>query len=181
MLAGSVAYGGMVLIMVATPISMHVMDLFSLEETAKVLQAHAIAMFAPSLFTGYLIQKFGVLKIMISGVFLMIICSLVSLIDQHFINYWAGLVLLGVGWNFLFVGGTVYLTTCYRASEAFKSQAFNDFTVFGIQATASLIAGALIFSTSWSFIHYSALVIFFLMLLRLILEMSRPHMTLKVI
>jgi predicted MFS family arabinose efflux permease len=152
-MAGMVAYGVMSFIMTATPVSMHLIDRFSLDDTALVIQSHIVAMFLPSLFTGALIGRFGLSKIMLTGTFLMGFCAAISFVDRHFIHYWAGLVLLGVGWNFLFVGGTTLLTRTYEARDRFKAQALNDVTVFGFQAIASLSAGTVIFTSGWEVLN----------------------------
>jgi MFS family permease len=152
-MAGVVAYGVMSFIMTATPVSMHLIDRFSLDDTALVIQSHIVAMFLPSLFTGALIGRLGLSRIMLSGTFLMGLCAAISFVDRHFIHYWAGLVLLGVGWNFLFVGGTTLLTRTYEARDRFKAQALNDVTVFGFQAIASLSAGTVIFTSGWEVLN----------------------------
>lgn len=169
-MAASISYAGMAFVMNATPINMHRIDSFSIGDTTTVLQGHFIGMFLPSLFTGHLIHRFGVLKIMTTGTLLMIVCSIFSLIDNTFVHYFGALFLLGVGWNFLFIGGTVFLTKAYRPTESFKVQAVNDFGVFGFQAFASLMAGTMVFATSWKVIHYIVLVVFMVMLLRLLWE-----------
>jgi MFS family permease len=140
-------------IMTATPVSMHVIDNISIEATAWVIQSHVMAMFIPSLFTGFLISRYGLTKVMLGGIALMTFCVALALIDRHFIHYWAGLVLLGVGWNFLFIGGTTLLTRCYSPAERFKAQAVNDFAVFGFQALASLSAGTVIFMAGWEVVN----------------------------
>lgn len=152
-MAALVAYGVMSFIMTATPVSMHVIDDFSIEATAWVIQSHVMAMFIPSLFTGFLISRYGLTRVMLWGTVLMTFCVALALADRHFIHYWAGLVLLGVGWNFLFIGGTILLTRCYSQAERFKAQAFNDFTVFGFQALASLSAGTVIFLAGWKVVN----------------------------
>jgi len=156
-LAAMAAYAVMSFIMTAAPVSMHIMDHFSIDETAWVIQSHVMAMFVPSLFTGYLIARFGISKIMLSGVALLVACVAVAFVDRHFIHYWAGMVLLGVGWNFLFVGATTLLTKCYQPTERFRAQAVNDFAVFGFQAAASLSAGAVIFMAGWEVLNGLAL------------------------
>jgi predicted MFS family arabinose efflux permease len=152
-MAALIAYGVMSFIMTATPVSMHVMDNFSIESTAWVIQSHVMAMFIPSLFTGLLISRYGLTKVMLWGTTLMIVCVALALADRRFIHYWAGLVLLGVGWNFLFIGGTTLLTRCYNSAERFKAQAVNDFAVFGFQALASLSAGTVIFMAGWEVVN----------------------------
>jgi MFS family permease len=96
---------------------------------AGVIQSHVMAMFIPSLFTGFLISRYGLTRVMLSGIVLMTACVALALVDRLFLHYWAGLVLLGVGWNFLFIGGTTLLTRCYNPAERFKAQAVNDFAV----------------------------------------------------
>ena len=177
-LAGVVGYAVMTLIMTATPISMHIMDGYSLDETAWVIQSHVIAMYFPSLFTGYLVQRFGLLRVMIAGVLLLFVCVGIALQHTHLLHYWGALLLLGVGWNFLFVGGTILLTQNYRPAERFKAQATNDFTVFGIQALASLTAGTLIYLAGWNSLNMLALPVLAIMLLLLIIRRieARPSM-----
>jgi MFS family permease len=163
-LAGVVAYGVMAFIMTATPVSMHVIDQFSLRETAWVIQSHILAMFVPSLFTGALIGRYGLGRIMLTGTLLMTACAAISLVDRHFVHYWTGLVLLGVGWNFLFIGGTTLLTKSYRPGDRFRAQAVNDFVVFGFQAVASLSAGAVIFRAGWETLNALSLPLLAVML-----------------
>ena len=156
-MAALVAYGVMSFVMTATPVSMHVMDDFSIEATAWVIQSHVMAMFIPSLFTGFLISRYGLTRIMLSGIVLMTVCVALALVDRRFLHYWAGLVLLGVGWNFLFIGGTTLLTRCYSPAEArmHEDGPFmpNDFAVFGFQALASLSAGTVIFMAGWEVLN----------------------------
>ena len=147
----------MSLIMTATPLSMHEMDLHSLEETTRVIQSHILAMYVPSFFSGFLISWLGVKRIIQAGIALMIVCIFIGWGQPDFISYWGTLVFLGVGWNFLFLGGTTLLTQSYRASERFKVQAVNDFLVFGLQALGSLSAGILLASIGWSGVMVFAL------------------------
>ena len=167
-LGGVAGYAVMSLIMTATPISMHIMDGYSLDETAWVIQCHVIAMYLPSLFTGHLVQRFGVLQVMISGVMLLFVCVSIALLHAHVLHYWGALVLLGIGWNFLFVGGTILLTRNYRPNERFKAQATSDFTIFGIQALTSLSAGTLIYLVGWNWLNMFTLPVLAIMLLLLV-------------
>ena len=162
--AALVAFGVMSFIMTATPVSMHIIDGFSIDETAWVIQSHVMAMYVPSLFTGTLIGRYGLVRIMTAGTLLMIACALLALVNRHFMHYWAGLVLLGVGWNFLFVGGTTLLTKTYSADEGFKAQAMNDCVVFGFQALASLTAGTIIFRAGWEVLNAATLPLTIVML-----------------
>jgi len=149
LLAGVVGYGVMSFTMTATPIQLNKISGFTLDETAWVIQSHVVAMFLPSLFTGYIIERLGVLRVMFTGVVLLAGCVGLSIISEHLVHYWWALVLLGVGWNFLYVGGTILLTRSYLPAERFKAQAANEFTIFGIQALASLSAGTVIFAAGW--------------------------------
>ena len=171
-LAGVVSFGVMSFMMTATPISMHVVDGYTLEQTAWVIQSHVIAMYLPSLFTGFVIQRLGVTRVMWVGVLTLFVCVLLAVIDRGLIHYWGALVLLGVGWNFLFVGGTVLLTQSYRPPERFQAQAINDFLIFGVQAIVSLSAGAVIYYASWEILSLLNLP-FLLLLLSAILAL--PH------
>jgi MFS family permease len=155
--SAAVGYSVMSLIMTATPLSMHEMDLHSLEETTRVIQSHILAMYVPSFFSGFLISWLGVKRIIQAGFALMIFCIFIGWGQPDFISYWGTLVFLGVGWNFLFLGGTTLLTQSYRASERFKVQAVNDFLVFGLQALGSLSAGILLASIGWSGVMVFAL------------------------
>jgi MFS family permease len=160
-LAGVVSYGLMNFIMTATPIHMHATG-FSLQDTAWVIQSHIVAMYLPSLITGFLVERFGTLRIMLAGTLLMLGTNVVAMLGVDLNNYWGALVLLGLGWNLLFVGGTVLLTTTYRPEERFKTQAANDFTIFAMQAVSSFSAGAVLSAAGWMIINWFALSILLL-------------------
>ena len=152
-IAAAFGYAIMTFLMTATPISMHIMEKISLNKTSIVIQLHIVAMFLPSLITGYLIKRYGHSNIMYVGVFLFSITIIISFFDQTFKNYLFALVFLGLGWNFLFISGTSLLVLNYKEEEKFKAQGFNDFIVFSIHATASLIAGILLNSIGWKSIN----------------------------
>jgi MFS family permease len=147
-----VAWSVMSLLMTATPVSMHTVDHFNLEDTAWVIQSHIVAMFLPSLFSGFLIDRFGAIKIIIAGLALMFTCLFIAYMDRQLMHYWWALVLLGVGWNFLFLGGTTLLTQTYRPAERFRVQALNDFVVFSLQATAALGSGLILVQFGWDWL-----------------------------
>ena len=147
---GVVAYGVMTLIMTATPLSMHLTDGYSIEETSSVIRAHVLAMYLPSLAAGFLIDRVGVTRLMIVGALGLLATSIVGLQGHSLLHYWWALVLLGVGWNFLYVGGTTLLTYTYSLAERFHAQAVNEFLVFGVSATASLLAGTVMFYFGWA-------------------------------
>jgi len=149
-LASAIGYAVMSYVMTATPVSMHVMMDHSLSDTKWVIQSHILAMYLPSFFSGYLIERFGAGRLMLVGLILYGICIGVALSGQEVMHYWGGLVLLGLGWNFLFVSGTVLLPKAYRSEERFKVQGFNDFFVFACQAIASLSSGAIIYNFGWN-------------------------------
>lgn len=148
-LGAAVGFGLMTLIMTATPLSMHINDGYSLEQTALVIQAHVLGMYVPSLATGFLIEKVGVTKLMFVGALCLLASSIVGLQGHAVFHYWWALVLLGVGWNFLYVGGTTLLTYTYNRAERFRTQAVNEFVVFGMSAIASLLAGTVMHFYGW--------------------------------
>jgi MFS family permease len=156
--AAVVSYAVMSFIMTATPISMHVHDHHSDTDTAWVIQSHLLAMYGPSLFSGRLIARIGVRTGMAAGLVLMIACVAIDSAGRDLMHYWWGLVLLGIGWNLLFVAGTALLTTTYRPAERFRAQAVNEFSVFGTQALASLLAGPAIHALGWRTLNLAALV-----------------------
>jgi len=149
-LGGIAGYGLMILIMTATPLSMHIKDGHSLDATANVIRFHVLGMYVPSLVSGFLIERIGVARMMFLGAIGLLGTSVVGLQGQSVMHYWWALLLLGVGWNFLFVGGTTMLTYTYSMAERFRAQAVNEFLVFGTSATASLFAGTVIHYFGWS-------------------------------
>ncbi len=146
--AAATGYGVMILAMTATPIAM-VHHHHGLADAATVIQLHVLGMFLPSFFTGSLIARFGVLRVMLSGVALLTGHVLTTLTGTGFESFAAGLILLGVGWNFLYVGGTTLLTTTYTAAERGRAQATNDLLIFVVGLLSSLSAGALLDAAGW--------------------------------
>jgi len=151
-------------IMTATPISMHVIDAHSLDDTARVIQSHVIAMYAPSLVTGILVDRLGIRRMMIVGTLALLACTVVTIASHAVAAYWTGLVLLGLGWNLLFVGGTVLLTRSYQPAERFRAQAVNDLAVFGSQACVSLASGAVLHRFGWTTMNVGAAAVTILIL-----------------
>lgn len=149
-LGGVVGFGLMTLVMTATPLSMNINDGYSLEQTAGVIRTHVLGMYVPSLFVGFLIEKVGVSRVMVVGAIGLLGTSIVGLQGHTFTHYWWALVLLGVGWNFLYVGGTTLLTYTYSTTEKFRAQATNEFLVFGMSAIASLLAGTVLHYFGWA-------------------------------
>ena len=148
-LGGTAGYGLMTLVMTATPLSMHINDGYSVEATANVIRAHVLGMYVPSLVSGFLIERLGVVRMMFIGALGLLATSIVGLQGQSVMHYWWALTLLGVGWNFLYVGGTTMLTYTYSMAERFRAQAVNEFLVFGMSATASLLAGTVMHYFGW--------------------------------
>lgn len=173
-LAGVVGQGAMVFIMTATPISMHVIDGHGLQETARVIQAHVVAMYLPSLASAFLVSRFGARRLMVFGVLAMAATVLVGLSGRAAMHYWWALVILGVGWNFLFVGGTTALVAAYRPEERFRAQAANDFTIFGVSAAASLSAGALLHAFGWQVLLLAVLPALAAMVLAVVWTRPKP-------
>jgi len=155
--AATVSYALMVFLMTATPVSMHVMDGHSIDDTGIVIQWHIVGMFLPSLFIGKLITHYGHRTMMVAGIGALAICIGVSQFNQAVAGYWVSLVTLGMGWNFLFVSSTSLLITTYQEAEKYRAQAFNELMVFGVQAIASLSAGWLLTTTSWQTINIMSL------------------------
>ena len=148
-LGGMAGYGLMTLVMTATPISMSIDNGYSLQITAGVISAHVLAMYVPSLVSGFLIVRLGVVRMMLAGTLGLLVTSIVGLQGHAVVHYWWALVLLGIGWNFLYVGATTMLTYSYASNERFRAQGLNDFLVFGSSATASLLAGTVMHFLGW--------------------------------
>ena len=153
LIASAFGYAIMTFLMTATPISMHVMENFSLSKTSFVIQFHVASMFLPSLITGHLIKKFGHSNIMYVGLVFYSITIIASFFEQTFFNYMFALIFLGLGWNFLFISGTSLLTLTYREEEKFKAQGLNDFVVYSVHALGSLSAGIFLTLTNWKIMN----------------------------
>ncbi len=155
-LAAALGYGTMNLLMAATPLAMDICGL-PFGDAAFVLQWHVLGMYGPSFVTGSLIKRFGMLNILAAGVLLMAACIGLALSGVTLMHFWWALFLLGVGWNFLYIGGTTLLTETYTSAERAKVQGSNDFTVFGVQAVSSLAAGALVLGGGWHTLNLYAI------------------------
>ncbi len=147
-LSGALGYGSMTLIMTATPLAMTGCG-FAFSDTATVIQGHVLAMFLPSFFTGSLIQRIGVLRIIALGSLLTAGCLVANMSGVGFTNFAAGLALLGLGWNFMFVGGSTLLTRAYTTAERAKTQAANDFVVFTSSVIGAFSSGMLQSKFGW--------------------------------
>lgn len=155
-LAAIFAYVTMNLLMTATPLAMMACG-HSFTDTARVLQAHVIGMFAPSFFTGSLIARFGAERVILGGAALMLLCVGVATSGVEVERFAVALFVLGVGWNFMFIGGTTLLTACHRPEEKAKVQGFNDFLLFTSVAASATSAGALHDLLGWQTMNLLAL------------------------
>jgi MFS family permease len=155
-LAAALGYGLMNLLMTATPLAM---DFCSLPyaQAAIVISWHVVGMYGPGFVTGSLIARFGVLNMILTGVAVMAGGAAVALTGNTLWHFLAALVLVGVGWNFMYTGGTTLLTESYRPSEKARTQGANDFIVFSTMAISSFSSGALVSSAGWEVMNWSAL------------------------
>jgi MFS family permease len=151
--SSAVAFGVMGFIMSATPFSMHVLDQFNLSDTTLVIQSHIIAMYLPALFTGFLIERLGLKLLQVIGITVMATGVIIAVSGHTFVNYLMALISIGVGWNFLFVAGTVMLTKSYYPYERFKAQGINDFAISTFMALAILLAGAVLTAGNWELLN----------------------------
>ena len=154
-MSGMFGYGVMNLLMTATPLAMQICQ-HPFAAAATVIQWHVFGMYFPSFFTGNLISRFGVLRIILIGALLNLVCVAVALSGVAVLNFQIALLLLGIGWNFMYIGGTTLLTEAYRPAERNKTQALNDFLVFGTVALASLSSGKLLFQWGWDLVPVAA-------------------------
>jgi len=152
MIAAMIGYGVMNFLMTATPLAMLCENL-PFSSTALVIQWHLFAMFAPSFFTGDLIRKLGVLQVMILGCLLLIACALTNLNGTSLLHFEIALILLGIGWNFLYIGATTLLTETYSSNERSKAQGLNDTFIFATLTVTSLAAGAFVSQFGWQTIN----------------------------
>ncbi|MGZ5111902.1 MAG: MFS transporter [Usitatibacter sp.] len=152
----ALGYAVMNLLMTATPLAMGFCG-HSYGSAASVISAHVVAMFAPSFFTGSLIKRFGVIKVMDTGLLVLFACVSVALSGQLVAHFWWALVLLGIGWNFTYIGGTTLLTEAYRPAERAKAQGANEIVVFTVQAVSAFSSGVLVNTAGWVTLNYVAL------------------------
>lgn len=155
--AAALGYGVMNLLMAATPIAMQQCR-HPFESAALVLEWHVLGMFVPSFFTGRLIKRFGALPVMGVGVVLNLVCVAVALSGVDLMQFLVALFVLGVGWNFLYTGGTTLFTQAYRPEEKNKAQGAMDFCVFATMMVSSFASGALITTQGWTWLNLGSLV-----------------------
>ncbi|MFO1301353.1 MAG: MFS transporter [Burkholderiaceae bacterium] len=155
-LGAAIGYAVMIMVMTATPLAMIGCGLPGTSVT-PVIQWHVAGMFVPSFFTGSLIRSFGAPRVMQAGFVLLMGHVAIALSGVEFLHFLSALVLLGLGWNFAFIGGTALLTQAYRPSEQTRVQAVNEFVVFGLVALASLSAGWAYDRFGWVALNLAAL------------------------
>ena len=155
-LAGAIGYGVMNFLMTSTPIAMRACG-HPYSDAATVISWHVVGMFAPSFFTGGLIRRAGVLPVMLAGALLNLVAIGIALAGLEVAHFWWSLVILGVGWNFLYIGGTTLLTETYAPAEKAKTQGFNDLLVSTAVVASSLTSGAVVTARGWPALHQLAL------------------------
>jgi hypothetical protein len=143
-------------LMTATPLAMKHHH-FDFSDWTSVIECHALGMFLPSFATGFVIRRIGVLNVLWVGASLLFLAVAADLSGLGFWNFWSGLVLLGVGWNFLYVGGSTLLTEGYRPAKRSKIQGLNDFLIFGTVAASSFASGTLHSAFGWTAANYGVL------------------------
>ncbi len=154
--ASALSYGVMNLLMAATPLAMQVCG-FPFDDAALVLEWHVIGMFAPGFFTGHLIKRFGIQAVMWVGVLLNAACIGIALSGQDLHQFLAALLLLGVGWNFVFTASTTLALQAYRPEEKDRAQAAINFCVFATMAFTSFASGALVTTQGWSLLNVGSM------------------------
>ena len=155
-MAAALGYGVMNLLMVATPLAMNFCG-HAFKEGVFVLEWHVVGMFLPSFFTGDLIKRFGAMKVIIAGTLLNFAAIAIALSGVTVAHFWFALVVLGMGWNFMFIGGTALLTETYQPHEKTRVQGFNDMLVFATMAVSSSSAGVLVNAKGWEIVNYAAI------------------------
>ena len=176
LICAMLGYGVMSLVMTATPLAMH-HHAHSFDDTAFVIQWHVLGMFVPSFFTGHLIRRFGIVRILFAGALFGIACVVVNLNGTSYWHFWVALVLLGISWNFLFIGGTTLLTETYRPEERAKTQAANDFLVYTTITISSLSAGALQHHLGWQAVNMGVIPLLVIILASIVWLSSRQTVT----
>jgi MFS family permease len=176
-LAGALGYGVMNFLMTSTPLAMRVCG-HPYGDAAFVISSHVVAMFAPSFFTGGLIRRFGTVAVMFAGALLNVASIAMALAGLEVSHFWWALVLLGVGWNFLYIGATTLLTETYRPEERARAQGANEFAIFAMMALSSLSSGMIVTNAGWEKVNYAAaplIAIVIAALLYLSLHMKRSR------
>jgi predicted MFS family arabinose efflux permease len=155
-LAGAVGYGLMNLLMTATPIAMDICR-HPFSAVAIVIEWHVVGMYAPGFFTGSLIRRFGVLNVILAGVILVALCAVIALQGTTVTHFLVALAVLGLGWNFMYTGGTTLLTEAYAPAEKARVQGTNDFIVFATMGVSSFASGAMVSAAGWEAMNRAVL------------------------
>jgi MFS family permease len=155
-MSAALGYGVMNLLMVATPLAMNFCG-HPFKEGVFVLEWHVVGMFLPSFFTGDLIKRFGPMRVIITGTLLNFVGIGIALSGVEVSHFWFALVTIGIGWNFMFIGGTALLTETYESHEKTRVQGFNDMLVFATMAVSSSSAGVLVNAKGWETVNYTAI------------------------
>lgn len=145
----------MVMVMTATPITMKICG-YNADDSSLVIQWHVLGMFVPSFFTGNLIQRFGAVRVISSGIFIFLLHLSLALSGTDLFHFTSGLIFLGIGWNFMFIGGSALLTKSYAIGDRAKSQAFHDFMVYAVATISSFLAGAALDRWGWNVVNLIA-------------------------
>ena len=154
-LSAALGYGVMNFLMTSTPLAMRACG-HPYGDAAFVISSHVVAMFAPSFFTGALIRRWRAIPVMLAGAALNVGAIAVALAGVEVGHFWASLVLLGAGWNFLYIGGTTLLAETYRPEERAKAQGANEFAIFAMMTLSSLSSGMIVTSAGWEKVNYAA-------------------------
>ncbi|OJV14862.1 MAG: hypothetical protein BGO21_19470 [Dyadobacter sp. 50-39] len=155
MASSTVGSAIMVMVMTATPITMKICG-YDTDDSSLVIQWHVLGMFVPSFFTGDLIQRFGAVRIVSCGILIFLLHLSLALSGTELFHFTTGLIFLGIGWNFMFIGGTALLTKSYASGGQAKSQAFHDFMVYAVATLSSFLAGAALDRWGWSTVNLIA-------------------------
>jgi len=164
LVAAALGFGLMSFVMTATPLSMHQLHNHSLEHTKWVIQSHVAAMYLPSLLTIWLGGRIKTKYFLLTGTLMFVGVVIIASQGHELLHYWWALILLGIGWNFLFYSGTTLLPLSYRSHERHKVQAINDFSIFTFQGLSSLMAGWVLYNYQWQGILYTCIPFLIIML-----------------
>ena len=173
-LCGALSYGVMNFLMTSTPLAMRVCG-YPYSDAAFVISSHVVAMFAPSFVTGGLIKRLGAIPVMLAGAALNIASIAIALAGIEVANFWWSLVLLGVGWNFLYIGATTLLTETYRPEERAKAQGANEFAIFAMMAISSFSSGMIVTNAGWEKVNYAATPLIVVVILALVFLFFRKE------
>jgi len=177
--AAALGYGLMSFVMTATPLSMHQLHNHSLEHTKWVIQSHVAAMYLPSLLTIWLGSKIKTKYFLLVGTLMFVGVVIIASQGHELLHYWWALILLGIGWNFLFYAGTTLLPLSYQKHERHKVQALNDFSIFTFQGLSSLMAGWVLYNYQWQGILYTCIPFLCIMLAITLMRFINTHKDVK--